>query len=131
MSAIVVEPNPVQLEQPTLPHADPCVVVIFGATGDLTRRKLMPALCRLCALGCLESVQIVGVGRSEMDDNAFQAAVREALDSSHKIENLDEKEWRDFAERLHYLSGELDDENTYRKVDALLEQLASRGASEN
>ena len=44
MSAIVVEPNPVQFEQPTLPHAEPCVVVIFGATGDLTKRKLMPAL---------------------------------------------------------------------------------------
>jgi glucose-6-phosphate 1-dehydrogenase len=131
MSAVIVEPNPVQLEQPALPHADPCVAVIFGATGDLTRRKLMPALCRLCALGCLESVQIVGVGRSEMTDDAFQTMVREALDSSHKIEALDEKEWRDFAGRLHYLSGELDAEDTYRKVDELLEQLASQGASEN
>ena len=51
MSAIFVEPDPVQLEQPTLPHAEPCVVVIFGATGDLTKRKLMPALCRSVGRG--------------------------------------------------------------------------------
>jgi glucose-6-phosphate 1-dehydrogenase len=131
MSAVIVEPNPVQLEQPTLPHADPCVVVIFGATGDLTRRKLMPALCRLCAMGCLESVQIVGVGRSQMSDADFQTFVRDALDNSNKIEHLDEQEWRKFAQRLHYVAGELDDDHTYRKVDELFEQLASQGASEN
>src|SRR5215211_3322499 len=108
MSAVVVEPNPVQLEQPHLPNAEPCVVVIFGATGDLTKRKLMPALCRLTDQGCLESVRIVGVGRSPMTDDAFQTLVHDALEDSKKIDHLGEEMWRKFSKRLHYMSGELD-----------------------
>src|SRR5215217_5454064 len=131
MSAILVEPTPTKLQQPALPQAEPCVVVIFGATGDLTKRKLMPALCRLTSQGCLESVRILGVGRSAMTDDAFQTVVREALDNSKKIEHLDEQEWREFSQRIHYLSGELDDEKTYRDVAARLEELASEGATRN
>jgi glucose-6-phosphate 1-dehydrogenase len=131
MSAVLVEPNPIQVEQPSLPHAEPCVVVIFGATGDLTRRKLMPALCRLLGEGCLESVRILGVGRSEMTDDAFQKSVREALDSSKKIEQLDEQQWSEFAKRLNYMSGELDNDETYRRIAARLDELASEGASRN
>jgi glucose-6-phosphate 1-dehydrogenase len=131
MSAVIVEPNPVQLEQPELPHADPCVVVIFGATGDLTKRKLMPALCRLTDLGCLESVRILGIGRSHMTDEEFQTQVREALKDSKKLDHLDEETWREFSERLHYISGELDDKNTYQQITARLEELASEGASKN
>src|ERR1041384_504995 len=131
MSAIVVEPNPVQFEQPTLPQAEPCVVVIFGATGDLTKRKLMPALCRLLQMGCLESVRILGIGRSAMSEEDFQTLVHEALENSKKIEHLDDETWREFSERLHYMSGELDDNNTYQQVAAHLEELASEGASNN
>ncbi|HEY6659822.1 MAG TPA: glucose-6-phosphate dehydrogenase, partial [Pyrinomonadaceae bacterium] len=111
--------------------AEPCVVVIFGATGDLTKRKLMPALCRLVGYGCLEKVRILGVGRGEMTDDGFQAFVREALDNSEKIEHLDEQQWREFAGRLRYISGELDNEETYRKIAARLEELVSEGASQN
>ena len=131
MSAVIVEPNPVQFEQPALPHAEPCVVVIFGATGDLTRRKLMPALCRLLGQGCLEGVRILGIGRSAMSEDEFQTFVREALDNSKKIEHLDEEEWRKFTERLHYMAGELDDNGTYRNIQARLEELASEGANKN
>jgi glucose-6-phosphate 1-dehydrogenase len=121
----------VQLEQPELPKAEPCVVVIFGATGDLTRRKLMPALCRLLGEGCLDGVRVLGVGRSDMTDDMFRAFVREALDKSKKTEHLDENEWRRFAERLHYLAGELDNDETYRRIGARLDELASEGASRN
>jgi glucose-6-phosphate 1-dehydrogenase len=131
MSAVVVEPNPVQLEQPVLPNAEPCVVVIFGATGDLTKRKLMPALCRLTDQGCLEQVRIVGVGRSPMSDDEFQSLVHEALEDSKKIEHLDEETWREFSQRLYYMSGELDAESTYQQVAERLEGLASEGASRN
>ena len=131
MSAILVEPNPVEFEQPTLPRAEPCVVVIFGATGDLTRRKLMPALCRLLGEGCLDGVRILGVGRSDMTDDAFQAFVRDALNQSKKIENLDENEWGEFAKRLHYIAGEIDHDDTYRRVSERLEELASEDGSKN
>src|SRR5215211_2488559 len=105
MSAVIVEPNPVQFEQPPLPHAEPSVLVIFGATGDLTRRKLMPALCRLLGEGCLEGMQILGIGRSAMSKDEFQTLVREALDKSKKIEHLDGEHWRKFSGRLHYMAG--------------------------
>src|SRR5215213_6577313 len=131
MSAVVIEPNPVQFEQPELPHAEPCVVVIFGATGDLMKRKLMPALCRLTDQGCLGSVRILGVGRNAMRVEEFQTLVHEALEDSKKIEHLDEETWREFSNRLHYISGELDDENTYRQVSERLEELVSEGASKN
>ena len=131
MSAVVIEPNPVQFEQPELPHAQPCVVVIFGATGDLMKRKLMPALCRLTDQGCLESVRILGVGRNAMRNEEFQTLVHEALEDSKKIEHLDEETWREFSNRLHYIPGELDDENTYRQVSERLEELVSEGASKN
>ena len=131
MSAVVVEPSPVKFEQPILPHAEPCVVVIFGATGDLTKRKLMPALCRLLGQGCLESVRILGIGRNPMSEDEFLGMVREALESSKKTEHLDEEQWQKFSERLHYMAGELDDGNTYSQVSARLEELAKEGASKN
>ncbi len=131
MSAILIEPEPVQLEHPPLPHAEPCVVVIFGATGDLTKRKLMPALCRLLGEGCLEGVAILGVGRSDMSDDAFKTLVREALEKSKKIKQLDAHSWQEFSKRLHYIAGELDAEDTYRRIATRLDELASNGASKN
>ena len=131
MSAVIVEPNSVQFEQPTLPQAETCVVVIFGATGDLTKRKLMPALCRLLQMGCLDSLRILGVGRSPMSEQEFQTLVHEVLQSSKKTEHLEEQHWQKLAERLHYIAGELDDENTYRHVSDRLAELAAAGASNN
>src|ERR1044071_125221 len=131
MSAAIVEANRVHLEQPTLPNADPCVVVIFGATGDLTKRKLMPALCRLTDQGCLESVRILAVGRSPMTDEEFQAQVHQALEDSQKIDHLNDETWQDFSNRIHYMSGELDTNTTYQQIAERLKQLTSEGASEN
>ena len=131
MSAILVEPEPIHLERPPLPHAEPCVVVIFGATGDLTKRKLMPALCRLLGEGCLEGVAVLGVGRSEMADDEYKAVVREALEKSKKIKHLDEKRWQEFSKRLHYIAGDLDADDTYRRIATRLDELASEGASRN
>lgn len=131
MSAILIEPDPVQLEAPALPHADPCVVVIFGATGDLTKRKLMPALFDLCRLGCLDEVRILGVGRHEMSEDDYRKFVHEALSNSSKASELQEPLWRDFAERIHYTTGELEDERTYKTIDTCLEELAASGASRN
>lgn len=131
MSAILIEPDPVQMEQPSLPHADPCVVVIFGATGDLTRRKLMPALFDLCRLGCLDQVRILGVGRNEMSDDDFRGQVRDALKTSEKVDKLDEDLWQDFARRIHYTAGELGGAQTYQSITTRLEELAASGASRN
>lgn len=131
MSAIVVEPDPAHFEQPDLPHAEPCVVVIFGATGDLTKRKLMPALCRLLSLGCMEGVRILGIGRSPMTDEEFRSQVHQALVDSQKIAQLDEEKWSELSENLSYLVGEIDTKSTYSELAARLEKLAGEGASKN
>ena len=57
-----------KLQRPALPEADPCTLVIFGASGDLTRRKLIPALYDLCGVGCMNArFEVVGTGRTPHD----------------------------------------------------------------
>jgi glucose-6-phosphate 1-dehydrogenase len=114
-----------------LPKAEPCVVVIFGATGDLTKRKLMPALFRLMCEGCLEDVQILCVGRHPITDEEFRKTIREGLDASSKIEKCTDQEWSQFTNRIYYLTGELDSDTTYAEITTRLEELAGKGMSRN
>jgi glucose-6-phosphate 1-dehydrogenase len=107
------------------------MMVIFGATGDLTRRKLLPALWNLKGEGCLESVRILGIGRTAMSDDEFRALMREALVESEKINEQDDEHWRKFAERIYYITGELNDEGTYHNTAQRLAELATHGASNN
>src|SRR5689334_19027558 len=129
MSTVLIEPSPVRLGAPALPKAEPCVLVIFGATGDLMRRKLMPALWNLRGEGCLENIQILGIGRTPMTDDEFRASMREALTTAGK--DVDEAEWPKFAERIHYTTGELTEDSTYVNCGKLLEDLVADGASSN
>jgi len=131
MSTVLVEPSPAHMEAPHLPKAEPCVMVIFGATGDLTRRKLMPALWDLRNEGCLESVRILGVGRSPMSDDEYREFVRQAMAEYGNLTERDEEEWRKFTQRIYYTIGELNDDNTYTNTAKRLEELAVDGASSN
>jgi glucose-6-phosphate 1-dehydrogenase len=115
----------------SLPKADPCVIVIFGATGDLTRRKLMPALFRLMCEGCLEDVQILCIGRSPTTDEEFRKTIRDGLDASTKIEKCSNEDWSHFTDRIFYLTGELDSDATYAEIASRLEDMASKGSSRN
>lgn len=119
------------MEAPHLPQAEPCVMVIFGATGDLTRRKLMPALWDLRGEGCLESVRILGVGRSPMSDDEFREFVRQAMAEYGNLTERDEEDWRKFAERIYYTTGELNDQATYSNTAKRLEELAVDGGTNN
>jgi glucose-6-phosphate 1-dehydrogenase len=107
------------------------VVVIFGATGDLTKRKLMPALFRLMCEGCLDNVQILCVGRSPVSDEEFRKLVRDALNNSNKVQHCSDQEWNNFAQHISYLAGELDTEQTYSQIASKLDELANTGASRN
>jgi glucose-6-phosphate 1-dehydrogenase len=125
MTAALVESNPVQIEPASLPHADPCVIVIFGASGDLTRRKLMPALFHLMREGCMTSFQILGIGRNELSDDEFRKSMREGASDSEEMGEFTDDEWSRFAERIHYTQGELNQAETYRKIAERLDDLAS------
>ncbi len=112
-------PSGTPLERP----GDPCAIVIFGALGDLTRRKLLPALYNLRCNGLLpREFAIVGVGRSEMDDAAFRETLTDAV-REFATREVSQEVWADFRERLHYVRGDLEDPETYRRIAARLEEL--------
>ena len=81
---------------------NPQVVVLVGATGDLSHRKLLPGLFHLCSSGFIPGCRIVGVSLDDLDVDGFRKAAREALDqfSSRK---LDEADWTAFAKTLDYV----------------------------
>ena len=88
--------------------ADPCTITIFGASGDLSRRKLIPALYSLAAQNCLaRRFAIIGFARTPMTDDAFQ---KSGIDSIKQFAepgtNNDEIQCKEFAQALAYVSGE-------------------------
>ena len=90
--------------------ADPCVMVIFGATGDLTKRKLFPALYNLAREGHLpENFAIVGVGRQEMDSGEFRKQIKADLREFAGAKADGERiKW--FCGRTYYTGGDFDDD---------------------
>ncbi|MGA3211041.1 MAG: glucose-6-phosphate dehydrogenase [Terriglobales bacterium] len=105
-----------------LPQADPCVLVIFGARGDLTRRMLMPALFNLACIGCMTSNRftVVGTGRKPLSDEQFREEMRSAVATSADTANFSDERWAAFAQRLRYVDGDLDDAAFYRDLGAHL-----------
>ena len=113
----------------TLPRAGGCALVIFGATGDLARRKLMPALWRLQRQRCFEDCfSILGVGRNELGDEGFQGAMRDALEEFSDDPPSDEQ-WAGFADRLAYLAADLSEDDAYRRLADRLEALGEDDSS--
>src|ERR1700751_5642747 len=85
----------------------PCTIVIFGASGDLAARKLLPALYNLehCGQGVMPPKgAILGFARRDMSVEAFRARAREAVERYSRLK-VDEECWRRFAQNLDYLSG--------------------------
>ena len=103
-------------------HIDPCVFVIFGATGDLNRRKLLPALYQLARRGLLSECQILGVSRSrEMNDEKFRALVRQVI-AETKVENAEGVgSWCDDC--VHYCSIGESAESDFRRLANEIESL--------
>jgi glucose-6-phosphate 1-dehydrogenase len=102
-------------------EAPPCTVVVLGARGDLSRRKLLPALYHLAKDGLLApATSILGLAREELDDQSFRKTVRDDLSAEHEV---DAEAWRRFGDRLFYVRGDLQDAAAYaelaRRVDAL------------
>ena len=107
-----------------LPHGEPCVVVIFGASGDLTKRKLMPALFHLTCSGCLaDNFLVIGVVRKPMDVDTFRSMMRDGVEHSREIRAFSEEEWLAFMPRLDYLVGGFNDPDTYRRLAGRLSRI--------
>ncbi|HZM00945.1 MAG TPA: glucose-6-phosphate dehydrogenase [Planctomycetota bacterium] len=103
---------------------DPCALVIFGASGDLTHRKLVPALYALERQGLLpEGLAIVGVSRRPDNVHALRAGLREALAPAPGGPAPDEALWARLAARLRHVRGDVAEAATYAALVAQLGQL--------
>ncbi len=113
--------------------AEPCAVVIFGASGDLTKRKLVPALYRLAQQHLIPAeFAIVGTARIEMSDEEFRGKMREAVAEYSEEKTVDDAVWESFAKGLFYVTGEFSEAETYRRVGAALERAdKERGTAGN
>src|ERR1700682_787325 len=86
--------------------SEACTVVIFGASGDLTRRKLMPALYNLASAHSLPGgFAVVGVARREKTGAAFCAEMKEAVSTFSRRKPIDPAVWADFERGLSYVRG--------------------------
>ncbi|MFP5297714.1 MAG: glucose-6-phosphate dehydrogenase [Actinomycetota bacterium] len=105
------------------PKVDPCIVVIFGASGDLAKRKLLPALYNLHIEGTIPTeTTIVGTSRTEFDDQDFRTQMHDAVVEHSRLE-MDEDEWPRFASDIHYVTGDITDDDSMRRLKELLDQM--------
>jgi len=124
--------NPLRagLRLPRTPEG--CAVVVFGATGDLTARKLMPALYNLSRERLLPSgFSVVGCARRDWSDEQFRAAMKAAV-AQNSREPVQDDIWDSFARELHYVRSDFDDATGYGRLgERLAAQDAAHGASGN
>ncbi len=108
MDVMTALEHPAEAAQPqdapgsALPSVAPHVIVMFGAAGDLARRKLLPGLLRLFQVGLLPECRIIGTSLEELDDEAFRAAVRSACDEFIRG-GISDEHWRAFETKLSYV----------------------------
>ena len=101
--------------------AEPCSIVIFGASGDLTARKLIPALYHLFKDKQMPSAfRVIGFARREKTDESWRHELREALDQFSRTKPVDDDVWRDFAKNIFYCRGDLTETRSYQKLEQLL-----------
>jgi glucose-6-phosphate 1-dehydrogenase len=111
------------------PDQIPMTVVIFGASGDLTNRKLIPALFNLCRKNKLPAnTNIVGVSRSPYSHEAFRDHLREGAQQFTEGAFLAE-DWADFARRIWYVSGDSSKPEDFADLQSFLGQLERRAAN--
>src|SRR5438270_143646 len=104
------------LEAPKLPVGESCILVIFGATGDLTRRKLVPALYNLACIGCTNpKFEVLAVGRKPRESREFADDLRQPVSTSKDVRDFDDSFWTKFSANIEYLTGDPGDPHFYPK----------------
>lgn len=108
----------------TSSNIEPAAIVIFGASGDLTRRKLVPALHTLACDDSLHpNTRVVGVARSTLSDVDFHDRLYEGVTEYARLEPRICELWGDFERKVSYLAGSYDDTDTYRRLGERLARL--------
>src|SRR5215213_3611914 len=114
MEAATVAENPLRVGMRLERAAEPCAVVIFGASGDLARRKLIPALYRLVQERVLPAeFAIVGLGRTAMTDDEFREKMKAAVVEFSDSKSVDEEVWRSFAAGMQFIPSDINKPECY------------------
>lgn len=101
-----------------------CIMVIFGASGDLTKRMLMPSLYKLFLDDMLpENFTIAGFSRKEMDSAAFQESLKEGIKDFGDGESINEEKWEKFKKNIYYIISDFDDLNSYKDLKDKLDKI--------
>ena len=104
---------------------EPCSIVIFGASGDLTARKLIPALYHLFVEKRLPlPFRIIGFARREKTDASWRDELKAALQQFSRTKKVDEADWAEFSKNLSYCQGDLEDPKAYIHLKHLLESFS-------
>src|SRR4029077_20021319 len=111
------------------PPADPCVMVIFGASGDLTKRLLVPALFNLACNGLLsEHFTVAGMAMDDWTTEVFRERMSAAIRQFNTRPDFDTNVWQDFVRRLYYTPGKFDDQAAFKRLADLVARLDSEYA---
>jgi glucose-6-phosphate 1-dehydrogenase len=118
--------NPLQEAQSSKTQ-DPCIIVIFGATGDLTGRKLLPSLYNLARMGALPShFACVGFARRPKSHEQFRQEMFEDCNTYSRLKPVDPELWKIFSEQLFYHQSEFENDEGYEKLREFLSELDAR-----
>ena len=130
MVTLLENPLRIGLQQERTP--EPQIIVIFGASGDLTQRKLVPALYKLRQNRRIPpETTIVGFARRDWSDDFFREQMREGIEEFSDGIGIEEL-WQDFSQGLFYCSGDIDNPESYQKLKELLSELdGKRGTRGN
>jgi glucose-6-phosphate 1-dehydrogenase len=102
----------------------PCAIVIFGASGDLSKRKLLPSLYRLFFEGRISTeFAVIGSSRTPMSDDQFRERMRESVSKFLEDAPFDEDVWKSFAQCLFYVPGDLSNPESYGHIRQKLDQV--------
>ena len=102
----------------------PAIIIIFGGSGDLTKRKLIPAFYNLFLDKHMpDQFAVIGLGRTAYADDEFRALLREGIDSFSRRGKAQDEEWQQFAPTLSYLQSDINDEKSYKALTARIHAL--------
>src|SRR5438876_9582554 len=111
---------------------EPCSIIIFGASGDLTARKLIPAFYHLYKEKLMPAdFRIIGFARREKTDASWREELRRALDQFSRTKPVDDQVWQQFAQRLFYCPGDLTNADAYQRLEKQLTDFGSPALRQN
>jgi glucose-6-phosphate 1-dehydrogenase len=116
--------NPLRAGRRLTRSPEPASMVIFGGSGDLTRRKLVPSLFNLYQKRLIPAgFSIVGLSRSQMDDTQYRGKLRDWIEKEAAGSVPDAETWRAFAQNIHYLAADYHDPAAYQRINEFLERV--------